>query len=647
MAELVPVPFDLLVRRAIEERRRRKAIFDLPEKSFHRGDPALDLGVAFQGRPAGTPLGPASGPHGQLAQNIVLAWLGGARIIELKTVQVLDRLEISRPCIHVPNVGYNSEWSQELRIDESLREYVAGSMLIEVLAAELGDPRPPVQLDLSLGYSLDGIRSDAVRRFVDRMKDARATVESLRAQIPPEYARFRDLPFRADLAHNVTLSTFHGCPAGEIEAIVEFLLTEADLDVVIKMNPTLLGRERAEWLLHDKLGYRDIEMNAAGFQRDIRFDAASAMVRRLLDLARRRGRRLGVKMSNTLEVRNREGVLKGDVIYLSGQPLHVLALHMVQLWRSAFGVEVPISFSAGADAQNFPALVAMNLVPVTTCTDLLRQGGYARLPKYLARLEERMRELGVRNLTDYVLRACGHERETFERATLRNTADLVAAATEDPRYAADENRRRPRRLDSTLKLFDCVTCDKCIAVCPNDANFGYEIGPVETGYVRLTVAGGRTAAGPVQPFRVARARQFACYADACNECGNCDTFCPEIGGPYIEKPRFFGGRESWERWKRHDGFLVEKGAAAWEMAGRIRGREYSLAVPLAGGPARFRDEFVSCLIDGLEGRPLASEVSPRAPDGHVLDLGWYCAMRTILEGVTGARGVHFVNARWV
>ena len=30
-------------------------------------------------------------------------------------------------------VGYNIEWSQELRIDQSLEEYVAASMIIEIL----------------------------------------------------------------------------------------------------------------------------------------------------------------------------------------------------------------------------------------------------------------------------------------------------------------------------------------------------------------------------------------------------------------------------------------------------------------------------------------------------------------------------------
>ena len=40
-----------------------------------------------------TPLGVAAGPHTQLSQNIIAAWLCGARYMELKTVQTLDELD--------------------------------------------------------------------------------------------------------------------------------------------------------------------------------------------------------------------------------------------------------------------------------------------------------------------------------------------------------------------------------------------------------------------------------------------------------------------------------------------------------------------------------------------------------------------------
>ena len=53
--------------------------------------------------------------------------------MELKTVQVNDELKISRPCIDAANIGYNVEWSQELRVHESLDQYVQGAMLIHML----------------------------------------------------------------------------------------------------------------------------------------------------------------------------------------------------------------------------------------------------------------------------------------------------------------------------------------------------------------------------------------------------------------------------------------------------------------------------------------------------------------------------------
>ena len=116
---------------------REGKIFDLPANKFFRGIPGLDLSVDFHGHRAATPLGPAAGPHGQLAQNIALSWLGGSRIIELKTVQILDELKIPRPCIDAANVGYNVEWSQELRLEQSLREYVKAAMLLEILKLQV------------------------------------------------------------------------------------------------------------------------------------------------------------------------------------------------------------------------------------------------------------------------------------------------------------------------------------------------------------------------------------------------------------------------------------------------------------------------------------------------------------------------------
>ena len=112
MAELFPHPFAALVTRIFRELEECGSIFDLPARKFYLGAPGLDLSCRFHGELASTPLGPAAGPQSQLAQNIVLSYLGGGRIMELKTVQIMDELEIPRPCIDMQTIGYNVEWSQ-------------------------------------------------------------------------------------------------------------------------------------------------------------------------------------------------------------------------------------------------------------------------------------------------------------------------------------------------------------------------------------------------------------------------------------------------------------------------------------------------------------------------------------------------------
>ena len=120
--DLYPIPFPTLVHRMQRELVAGGPLYYLKRRGWWIPDPELDLGWDHLGRRCGTPAGPASGPHTQLAQNLVLSWLAGGRFMELKTVQVLDELEIPRPCIDVPHVGYNVEWSQELRVPQSARE---------------------------------------------------------------------------------------------------------------------------------------------------------------------------------------------------------------------------------------------------------------------------------------------------------------------------------------------------------------------------------------------------------------------------------------------------------------------------------------------------------------------------------------------
>lgn len=630
MAELRPYPFGALLLRMFRELDEHDAIFHLPRRKFVLGDEHHDTSVVFQGHVAGSPLGPAAGPQSQMAQNIVLSWLAGCRIFELKTVQILDELRIPRPCIDMQTVGYNVEWSQELRLEQSLEEYVKGAMAVRILQASGRLPGPPsfapVVYDMSVGYDLAGIRSDRVQAFIRGMKDASAVVERLRAQIPDELSQYRDLDFQTRLSDTLTLSTFHGCPPHEIEGIIEHLLDVHGLHCIVKLNPTLLGPQRLRELLHDQLGYTEQRVPDAAFEKDTRWDQAVEFVERLSAKAAGLGLSFGVKFSNTLIVHNHRSFFPGSEkeMYLSGAPLHVLAMSLVGRFRERFGDRFPISFSAGIDQRNFADAVALGLVPITVCSDLLQPGGYGRAQAYFKELWRRMDAVGASTVDDFVLRAHGHGPAALEalgvseadaraclralepggtldaavpdpalaarwlcEVKLRNTATYVAQAAADPRYALAANQRTPKKVGSQLVLLDCLTCDKCVPVCPNDANFTFVLPQAQVPVIKLrpTADGfGREAGTPIE---VTKKHQIANFADFCNECGNCDVFCPEDGGPYVVKPRFFGTRDDWQAFADHDGFFVERQGSVRTVLGRFSGHGFSARIPADGRQVEF------------------------------------------------------------
>ncbi len=671
MPELKPLPIAILLRRLVREYQREQRIFDLPTNKFWRGKPVLDLGVRSHGKPAGTPFGPAAGPHTQMAQNIVLGWLAGARIIELKTIQINDRLTIPRPCIDAANVCYNVEFSQELRLEESLEEYVKAWMLVRIIeqlgilgvsarqGATPADARPHFYdciFDLSCGYNLEGIASERVTWFIRSMMDASEEIERLRAQIPDEFAALREIEFDPHIVSTATLSTFHGCPPNEIEGIVEHLVREHGLHVVIKMNPTMLGRGRVEEILHDILGYQEIQVNPAAFETGLSFDEAIPLVRRLRRIAKERGLCVGVKFTNTLEVLNHRDFFPESekVMYLSGPPLYPIALEVAHKFLEAYLAtatedwdrELPISFSAGVDKHNFADCVAAGLVPVTVCTDLLKVGGYGRAIEYLQSLAAQMQKVGAVTVDEFITpqaRAKGTSRAEAARENLRRAWE---SALQDPRYSREKNSLVPKRIGTRLWVFDCVTCDKCIPVCPNDANFTYPASTAPVIYHKYTVRAGQLERGEEATFALKKQRQIANFGQFCNECGNCDTFCPEYGGPYVEKPTFFSTREDFETFRKYDGFFVEHSPERDSIIGRIRGEQYSLTISKPQHDAEvhtFSSPLGTFQIDPVTNELLAAELVKS--EGEV-EVGTYLMLRTLLAGVLNPTKMNYINAAY-
>ena len=144
---------------------------------------------------------------------------------------------------------------------------------------------------------------------------------------------------RPQLSTSITLSTFHGCPADEIERIGEFLLGEKAFDVCVKLNPPMLGRERLEHLLHEVMGYRDIEVNPHAYASGLAFQDAVELCRRLAGFAARRGRHFGASCATRWKCENHRAFFPPacDVMYLSGQPLYVITMALSDALRAASG----------------------------------------------------------------------------------------------------------------------------------------------------------------------------------------------------------------------------------------------------------------------------------------------------------------------
>jgi len=452
---MTPLAFPQMLRWIVNEDKERGSIFGIDRALRFR--PRPDDPFAHEdgfGHRLATPVGPAAGPHTQLAQNIVAAWLCGGRFIELKTVQIMDTLEIPRPCIDLADEGYNVEWSQELPLAASRAEYVKAWVLIHLLREHLGMNDAPLGtvFNMSVGYNLEGITSGPMTAFMNGLENAEAEIGELLEVVARELPEQRGLRVPSRIVDGVTLSTMHGCPPDEIERIAAYLLTERRLHTTVKLNPTLLGRDEVLHILNDVLGYKAIRIPERVFDDDLQYDQAVELIDTLRGVARREGLGFSVKLSNTLAMENHRGVLPGDEMYMSGRALYPVTMQLFRRLHRRFEGDLPVSFCAGVDALNLPEVLACGAWPVTVASDLLKPGGYGRLRQYMERLGEAMTARGVRSLAALA----ADPRGALDRA--------AASALSEPRYRQSYHGAALPKVESALEAFDCI-CAPCVAQC--------------------------------------------------------------------------------------------------------------------------------------------------------------------------------------
>ena len=469
-----PIAMEQLTAWIAGELQGKGSIFGIPSELFFRPREKDRITRTLYGSLLETPFGVAAGPHTQMAQNIIASWLCGARFIELKTIQTLDELDVSKPCIDMQDEGYNVEWSQELKVEQSFEEYLRAWVLIHVLHRHLGFPRaaPGVIFNMSVGYNMEGILKPNVQGFLAKMRDAGEDLKRHIEIVAKHFPEARDIAIPTCISNNVTLSTMHGCPPEEIGKIARYLIEEWGLHTNVKLNPTLLGERVVRSILNERLGFHDIEVPDIAFEHDLKYPDAVSLIRELGAAAKKKGVVFGVKLSNTLETVNKRASFstREKMAYLSGRPLHAVTVNLAARLQDEFDGKLLVSFAGGADAFNVARLLACGMNTITTCSDLLRPGSYMRLLQYI---DNTIMALDVADADDLDAYACNVARAFDQTACDRGGPNCALLnLLKYARDVLDEPLLRKKRFDRSntkttrpLGLFDCIKAP-CSDICP-------------------------------------------------------------------------------------------------------------------------------------------------------------------------------------
>lgn len=480
------IPFDQLIEWSLDEYNNTDTIFGIHKHKFYKNETGKTIKTVF-GDEISSAVGPAAGPHGQIAQNLIVSYLTGARFIEVKTVQIMDGEEIAnainRPCILSTDEVYNCEWSTELTVQQAFEEYVKGYIAIRVLAKELGiSDIKDFAYNMSVGYDLKGIQSEKVDTYIEGMKDASETevFQKCIGWLKDNVDMFENVTLEdiedidPNICDDITLSTLHGCPADEIESIANYLLTEKDINTFVKCNPTMLGYDYVRETL-DSMGFDYISFTDHHFKNDLQFEDAIGMFERLRATAKEHDRAFGLKITNTCPVDVERNELPSDEMYMSGRSLLPLSLSMAAMLSEQFNGEIPISYSGGAEGLNIKKIFEALNQPITVASTLLKPGGYERFNQLAEECEELLgREYTgvdvdkIIEVRDEVVAGWEHNKLYREKVESRKTASELPFVDCFKAPCKDGGCPIEQQIPEYLKLVSEEKYDEAIEVIAND-----------------------------------------------------------------------------------------------------------------------------------------------------------------------------------
>jgi putative selenate reductase len=201
-------------------------------------------------------------------------------------------------------------------------------------------------------------------------------------------------------------------------------------------------------------------------------------------------------------------------------------------------------------------------------------------------------------------------------STQRKNFDIVISSLDEKTARAEAERC----------LYCNDVCNVCVTVCPNRANFSYEPIRVNWRLSKIVDEGGKAIVKDDRAFIVGQDVQTANIADFCNECGNCETFCPTAGAPYRDKPKMCLTEESFA--SEPTGFIIGKINGKNFIRANVEGSVQTLVAD--GKRFIFESPAVSAVFKGKDFAVISAELKNGTKEA---DLGQAATMAVLLKSL--------------
>ena len=205
-------------------------------------------------------------------------------------------------------------------------------------------------------------------------------------------------------------------------------------------------------------------------------------------------------------------------MYLSGQPLHRLGDFTWQSLRKRRTDRCRFRFRAESIRKTAPMWWRGSL-PVTVVPTCCVRAVTVEWPNTWNLCRAKFAQACATTIAELV------EKRRHGQVSLTDYAQKVVA---DPRYAAAKNQGRPRRVDSKLWMFDCLSCDSASRFVQTTQTLpSTRPRSIQSRFPMVLRDKGTLVHEPADHLPCAKTSRSLTLPTPANECGNCDIFCPE------------------------------------------------------------------------------------------------------------------------